>query len=130
VIELPPDANSRRPGFVCAMCRTVMRQPGTRGNYYAAAVLGAAIALLGLGLLVVAFQATQARNLVVGGGLAVVTLGAGVAGWGLYQARLPVPIGAEAPPARIGFWLVVVLAALALVGGGAFGLMFAMKEML
>src|SRR5688572_8801241 len=22
VVELPPDANSRRPGFVCAMCRT------------------------------------------------------------------------------------------------------------
>ena len=32
VVELPPDANSRKPGYICAMCRTVMRPAGSVGN--------------------------------------------------------------------------------------------------
>jgi hypothetical protein len=93
ILELPPDANSRKPGFVCAMCRTVMRPAGSRGKYYAATLLGAAIVLLGLGLVYLSFGAEDARNWVLGGGLAVAALGTGVAGWGVFQARLPVPIG-------------------------------------
>jgi hypothetical protein len=93
VLELPPDANSRKPGFVCAMCRTVMRPAGTRGKYYAAALLGAVIVVLGLGLIYLCLGAEQGRNWLLGGGLAVAALGTGVAGWGLYQARLPVPVG-------------------------------------
>jgi hypothetical protein len=98
VLELPPDANSRKPGFVCAMCRTVMRPAGTRGKYYAATLLGAVIVLLGLGLTLLSFTVEQGRNSLVGGGLAVAALGAGVGGWGLFQARLPVPVGQ--PPRR------------------------------
>jgi hypothetical protein len=93
VLELPPDANSRKPGFVCAMCRTVMRPAGTRGKYYAAALLGAIIILLGLGLALLSFRVEQSRNWLVGGGLAVAALGTGVGGWGVYQARLPLPVG-------------------------------------
>src|SRR5689334_9610810 len=85
VLELPPDANSRTPGFVCAMCRTEMRQPGTAGNYYAAVFLGVIIALLGLGLAGVAFKANRAQ--VVGGGLALGVLGLAIAAWGRMQAR-------------------------------------------
>ena len=127
-MELPPDANSRQPGYVCAMCRTEMRRPGTAGNYYAAALIGTVIVLLGLGLLFIALQAVQGRNTLLGGGLAVATLGAGVAGWGFYRARLPVPVGAEAPPARFGFWLLIVLIGLVLAGGGGFALLSVMNE--
>lgn len=130
VVELPPDANSRQPGYICAMCRTEMRRPGTAGNYYAAAFIGTVIVLLGLGLLFVALQAKQARNTLLGGGLAVLTLGAGVAGWGFYKARLPVPVGAKASPARLGFWLLIVLIGLALAGGGGFALMTVMNEVM
>lgn len=101
VLELPPDANSRKPGFVCAMCRTVMRPAGTRGKYYAATLLGAIIVLLGLGLILLTFNVDQGLNWQVGGGLAVAALGTGVGGWGLYQARLPVPVG-QAPRRRTG----------------------------
>ncbi len=93
VLELPPDANSRKPGYVCAMCRTVMRPCGPRGKYYAAALLGACIILLGAGLLYLSFSVEQGRNWLIGGGLAVAALGTGVAGWGMYQARLPIPVG-------------------------------------
>ena len=93
ILELPPDANSRKPGFVCAMCRTVMRPAGSRGKYYAATLLGAAIVLLGLGLVYLSFGAEDGRNWILGGGLAVAALGTGVAGWGIFQARLPVPVG-------------------------------------
>ena len=75
------------------MCRTVMRPSGTRGKYYAATLLGAIIVMLGLGLIFLSFNVDRGRNWLVGGGLAVAALGTGVAGWGLYQARLPVPIG-------------------------------------
>ena len=91
VLQLPPDANSPTPGFVCAMCRTEMRQPGTAGNYYAAVFLGVIIALLGLGLAGVAFKANRAQ--VVGGGLALGVLGLAIAAWGRMQARRPVPTG-------------------------------------
>lgn len=100
VLELPPDANSRKPGYVCAMCRTVMRPSGTRGKYYAAVLLGAGIILLGAGLLYLALSLEQGRNGLIGGGLAVAALGAGVAGWGMYQARLPVPTGGILRPLR------------------------------
>jgi hypothetical protein len=100
VLELPPDANSRKPGFVCAMCRTVMRPAGTRGKYYAAALLGSIIILLGLGLGFLALETEEGRNWLIGGGLAVAALGTGVAGWAMYQARLPVPVGATPRRAR------------------------------
>jgi hypothetical protein len=87
VLELPPDANSRKPGFVCAMCRSVMRPPGSMGNYYAAALLGTVIILLGLGLAVVALEAKQARGQMIGGGIAVAVLGGVVAGWAFKQTR-------------------------------------------
>jgi LSD1 subclass zinc finger protein len=130
VMELPPDANSRKPGYVCAMCRTVMRPSGSRGNYYAAALLGAVIVLLGIGLAVVALEAKKARGQLVGGGAALAVLGVFVAGWAITQARLPVPIGANAPPTRFGFWIAVLVIALVLAGGGIFGLMYVMQEMM
>ena len=101
VLGLPPDANSRKPGFVCAMCRTVMRPSGMRGKHDAATLLGAIIVMLGLGLIFLSFNVDRGRNWLVGGGLAVAALGTGVAGWGLYQARLPVPIG-QSPRRRSG----------------------------
>jgi hypothetical protein len=76
------------------MCRTVMRPAGTRGKYYAAALLGAIIVLLGGGLLFLSITLDHGRNWLIGGGLSVAALGTGVAGWGVYQARLPVPVGA------------------------------------
>ena len=88
VVELPPDANSRKPGYICAMCRTVMRPAGSVGNYYAAMLLGAVIVLLGIGLVVVALEAKQRRGQLVGGGAALAVLGLFVAGWAFMQARL------------------------------------------
>jgi hypothetical protein len=70
-----------------------MRPCGTRGKYYAAALLGACIILLGAGLLYLSFNVELGRNWLIGGGLAVAALGTGVAGWGMYQARLPIPVG-------------------------------------
>lgn len=128
VLDLPPDANSRTPGFVCAMCRTEMRQPGTAGNYFAAVFLGAIIALLGLGLAGVAFKAH--RSQVVGGGLALGVLGLAIAAWGRMQARRPVPTGAQAAPARFGFWVAVLAIGCALLGGGVFGLIHLAQELL
>ena len=116
------------PGFVCAMCRTEMRQPGTAGNYYAAVFLGVIIALLGLGLAGVAFKANRAQ--VVGGGLALGVLGLAIAAWGRMQARRPVPTGAERAPARFGFWVAVLAIGCVLLGGGVFGLIHLAQELL
>jgi hypothetical protein len=127
-VELPPDANSRTPGFVCAMCRTEMRQPGSAGKYYAAAFLGAIIVLLGLGLAGVAFKAN--RSQLVGGGLALGVLGLAIAAWGWMQARRPVPTGAEAPPARFGFWVAVLAVGAVILSGGVFGLIHLAQDML
>lgn len=129
VVEMPPDANSRKPGYVCAMCRTVMRPAGSKGNYFAAAFLGAVIVLLGISLTVVALDARRTRGQLLGGGAALTVLGGVVSGWGVAQARLPVPKMALAPPARTGFWIVVVLIAILLAGGGAFGMIHVMQEM-
>jgi hypothetical protein len=122
VVELPPNANSRRPGYICAMCRREMRPAGSAGNYYAAVLLGTVIALLGIGLIVVAFNAKQGRDKLVGGGAAVAVLGAVVAGWSYRQTRLQVPHGAEAAPSRFGFWLTILLIGAVLLAGGIFGL--------
>jgi hypothetical protein len=130
VVELPPDANSRKPGYICAMCRTVMRPAGSVGNYYAAVLLGIVIALLGVGLAVVALKAKLHRGQLVGGGGALAVLGLFVAGWAFLRARLPVPHGAEPPPSRLGFWLAIGAIAILLAGGGIFGLMYVMHEML
>lgn len=130
VVELPVNANSRKPGFVCAMCRTEMRQPGGLGNYYAAVLLGTVIALLGVGLAVVALEAKQERDKILGGGAALAVLGSVVAGWSFQQTRLPVPIGAEAPPSRLAFWIAIFLIGFLLAGGGIFGLMYLMHAMI
>lgn len=130
VVELPPDANSRKPGYICAMCRTMMRPAGSRGNYYAAMLLGAVILLLGVGLVVVTLKAKQHRGQLVGGGGALAVLGVFVAGWAFMQVRRPAPIGAEAPPLRLGFWVAIIVVALFLAGGGIFGLMYVMHEMM
>jgi hypothetical protein len=129
VIELPPDANSRKPGYICAMCRTRMRPAGSVGNYYAAVLLGLVIALLGVGLVVVALKAKLHRSQLVGGGSSLAVLGLVVAGWSLLRARLPVPHGVDRSPARIGFWLAICLVALLLAGGGIYGILHVMHEM-
>lgn len=130
VVELPANANSRNPGYVCAMCRTEMRQPGGVGNYYAAVLLGTVIALLGVGLAVVALEAKQGRDKMIGGAAALAVLGSVVAGWSFQQTRLPVPIGAETPPSRLGFWVAIFLIGFLLAGGGIFGLMYLMHAMI
>jgi hypothetical protein len=127
VLELPPDADSRRPGFVCAMCRTPMRVPGTAGNYYAATILGVVFALLGAGLLAVGTNAVHGRNLLLGSGAAVAVLGLAVAAWAWNVARRPVPVGLAPAPARFGFWLVISLVSAALLGGGTFALTYLVK---
>jgi hypothetical protein len=130
VVELPPDANSRNPGYICAMCQTRMRPAGSVGNYYAALLLGVVIVLLGAGLVVVALEAKQQRGKLIGGGAAVAVLGGVVAGWAFFQTRLPIPTGAEPAPSRFGFWSAIILIALLLAAGGLFAFKYILHEML
>lgn len=130
VKKLPPNQFSRRPGYVCLKCDTHMRRAGTTGNYYAAIALGAFVLLLGLGLCMVALGTEQFRGRMTAGAVGIAALGAVVVGWAVRQVRLPVPLGATAPPSRIGFWIAVIVIGLLLAGGGVFALMYAMHEML
>ena len=93
-------------------------------------LLGLLVVALGVGLVVVALKAKLHRGQLVGGGAALAVLGMFVAGWAFVQARLPVPIGAAAPPSRLGFWIAVLVIALLVAGGGIFGLMYVMHEMM
>jgi hypothetical protein len=130
VAKLPPNRFSRHPGYVCAKCGTVMRRPGTTGNYYATAALGAFVALLGLALAVLAMDAESYRGRRIAGGVGIFALGALAAGWGIRQSRLPVPGGAKAPPSRIVFWIAVLVIGLLLAGAAVFGFLYYLQEMM
>jgi hypothetical protein len=102
VRQLPPNQFSRNPGYVCAMCRAFMRPAGSTGKYSAILALGAVIVLLGLGLCYVASEAARNRVQMMAGGAALAALGLAVVGWAVMQLRLPIPLGAEAPPRGSG----------------------------
>jgi hypothetical protein len=130
VRALPPNQFSRRPGYVCGECETLMRRAGTKGNFVAAMMLGVFIILLGIGMAVAVFAAEKFQAKLLGGAGALAVLGAAVAGWAFKQSRLPEPVGAKAPPSRIGFWILVFVIGLLILGGIVFGLMYVMHEML
>jgi hypothetical protein len=130
VKALPPNQFSRRPGYVCGECETLMRRAGTKGNFVAAMVLGISIILLGIGLAVAVFAAEKFQAKLLGGAGALAVLGVAVAGWAFKQSRLPEPVGAKAAPSRIGFWILVFVIGLLILGGIVFGLMYVMHEML
>jgi hypothetical protein len=130
VQALPPNQFSRRPGYVCTECDTVMRRAGTKGNFVAAMGLGIFIVLLGVAMAVLSFDTPRRQMQMLGGSAGLAVLGATVAGWAFKQSRLPEPVGAKAPPSRAGFWILVFVIGLLILGGIVFGLMYVMQEMM
>jgi hypothetical protein len=128
VKKLPPDEFSRKPGYVCMKCKTTMRPPGSKGGLYAAVGLGILIAVLGLGLVFVAFSAEKNRVQLFSGAGTMCVVGLGVAAWAMTQSKLPVPLGAKAPPSRMGLLIAIILIGLLLAGGLVFGIMYVIHE--
>jgi predicted Zn finger-like uncharacterized protein len=134
VETLSPNWYSRNPGFVCTDCGTMMRPPGSTGFYIFAALLGAFIILVGIGLLTTSFTSNALYLRAITGGAFAMVLGGSVAGWALKQMRLPIPINAPPVPSRVGLWigvLIFVFFGLPCIGGALFvGFMYYIKEMM
>src|SRR4051812_39147011 len=128
--ELPPNAFSRHPGYVCSGCNAIMRPPGSTGTYVFVIILGGFIVLLGVVQCVIAFDAEVFRKRLVFGAVSLAGLGAAVVGWAVMQLRLPTPLDAPARPSRLGLWIVILLLGLLVVGGGMFFFMYLLHEMM
>jgi hypothetical protein len=127
--KLPPNQFSRNPGYVCTQCNAVMRPPGSTGLNIFVVVLGVFGILLGIFLCIVVFDATTNRNRLISGAVAAAAIGVAVAGWGVRQLRLPMPLDAPPRPSRLGFYLVIFLLAALVLGGALFGFAYLLHEM-
>jgi hypothetical protein len=134
LMVLPANAFTRRPGFICPGCGTVMRPPGTTGAYLAITVVGILAASLAAGLAVavalgeLSFLQERLSGAVFLGGVGVV-----VAAWAIKQLRLPIPPGATARPVGRKIWIIVLLVLLLgrlVFGGGMFFLLYYIHEMM
>jgi hypothetical protein len=128
VKALPPDEFSRKPGYVCMKCNTVMRRPGSKSGFFAVVGLGILITLLGVGLALAALDAETNRLQLFGGAGVLAILGLGGSCWAIMQSKLPVPLGAKAPPSRAGLLIAIILIGLLLAGGLVFGIMYVLHE--
>jgi hypothetical protein len=79
---------------------------------------------------VVILQDNPGLDLRVEGSLTMALAGFAVAGWGVHQLRRSEPL--NAPPRRSRLWLglLVLVLVLLLIGGGWFGFMYYLHEML
>jgi hypothetical protein len=130
---LPPNAFSRRPGYVCSECGKVMRPPGTTGTYVFVVFLGTFVFLasvfgfVGMWLLV-----DEIRKPLISGMAVGIAVGAASSVWAIKQLTRPVPLDAPKRPIRIGvvlFLLLIALLLASLIGAVVFGLMYMMHEM-
>jgi phage FluMu protein Com len=132
VQALPPNYFSRRPGYVCSDCGTIMRQPGSTGICVFAILLGAFTFLLGLGLGVVAMGAEEFTGQVLAGAVSLAGLGVIVTAWGIRQVLRPVPLDPPPQSSRLWIWIVGILIGLLIVGllaGGLFAALYFIHEM-
>ena len=111
-----------------------MRPPGSAALYVLAIVLGGFVVLLGvaLGAVVLAAEHPVRRGLV--GPLSLAVLGVAAVVWAIRELRLPTPLDAPVRPSRLGRWLLLGLALLALFalvcGGGLFAVLYYLQEMM
>jgi phage FluMu protein Com len=128
VQELPPNAFSRKPGYVCTACSQIMRPAGSTGLYVIALLLGTVSAVIGLGLMFVAVTAERFRGNMIAGAVGVAGLGGFAVVWGLRQMRLPMPVGATAKRMRIWPLIVILVVGLLVVLAAMFGVAYYVHE--
>jgi hypothetical protein len=128
--ELPPNAFSRKPGYVCTACSQVMRPAGSTGLCVIACLLGAVTTVIGLGLVFVAVTAERFRGRMISGAVGVGGFGGFAIVWGLRQMRLPTPLGATARRTKLWPLIVILIVGTLAVLGAMFGVAYYMHEKL
>jgi DNA-directed RNA polymerase subunit RPC12/RpoP len=132
---LPANLYSRRPGYVCSACRAVMRTPGSTSTCVIAIIFGCFTILLGLVMGVVILTSdTTFRVRKATGGFFLAGLGALVAGWGIKQLMLPIPLDAPTRPSQLKSFVIilaiVLMLGLLVCGGGLFFFLYYLHEMM
>jgi hypothetical protein len=125
---LPANTISRRPGYVCPECGTLMRPPGMTAAFVAVTVLGGFPVLLGVIMVIACIvQPTAFHDNQLHVAVLIGFMGALGGAWAIKQLRLAKPLGATAKPVGHWPWIIALIALLVLLlvcGGGMLFLMY------